>query len=194
MPDFDDLVGTDLDPGERERLRRVHEALLAAGPPPELSPGGARAPRTDDAGAVVPLVPRRKRGVALALAAALGVFVFALGMVAGIAREEPGTFEVVRMTGTPAAEGARATIELFDVDDAGNWPMEVRVEGLDPSPSDRPFELWLTSGGEPGALCGVFRVEDDGTTVIPMNAPYRLKDFDGWAIVEEGSRTPLLVT
>ena len=36
-PDFDDLVGTDLDPAERARLERVHDLLMAAGPPPDLS-------------------------------------------------------------------------------------------------------------------------------------------------------------
>jgi hypothetical protein len=35
-PDFHELVGNDLDPAERERLERVHEMLIAAGPPPEL--------------------------------------------------------------------------------------------------------------------------------------------------------------
>ena len=37
-PDLEDLVGADLDLSERERLRRVHDLLLQAGPPPELSP------------------------------------------------------------------------------------------------------------------------------------------------------------
>jgi hypothetical protein len=37
-PDFEELVGGDLEPRERERLLRVHEALVAAGPPPELTP------------------------------------------------------------------------------------------------------------------------------------------------------------
>ena len=36
-PDFDELVGTDLDPAERERLERVHELLVAAGPPPDAA-------------------------------------------------------------------------------------------------------------------------------------------------------------
>ena len=33
-PDFDELIGPELPPGDRERLRRVHELLIAAGPPP----------------------------------------------------------------------------------------------------------------------------------------------------------------
>ena len=41
-PDFDELVGTDLEPGERARLERVHELLIAAGPPPDLIDPGRR--------------------------------------------------------------------------------------------------------------------------------------------------------
>jgi hypothetical protein len=190
VPDFDDLVGRGLEPVERERLLRVHEALLAAGPPPEPQPGAA-APATAEP---LRLVPRRRRGALLALAAALGVLVFAVGGLLGAATDDPGTFDLIQMTGTPAAASATATVELFDVDSAGNWPMEIRVRGLGPSASGRPYELWLTSGGEPGALCGSFLAEADGTTVVPMNAPYRLKEFDGWVVVEEGSTTPLLTT
>ena len=38
MTDLTDIVGDDLEPGERERLERVHALLERAGPPPELSP------------------------------------------------------------------------------------------------------------------------------------------------------------
>ena len=37
-PDFDQLLGGDVDQADRDRLRRVHDLLLQAGPPPELSP------------------------------------------------------------------------------------------------------------------------------------------------------------
>ena len=37
-PNFDELVGDDVEGAERDRLRRVHELLVAAGPPHELSP------------------------------------------------------------------------------------------------------------------------------------------------------------
>ena len=39
-----------------------------------------------------------------------------------------------------------------------------------------------------------FHVAPDGTAVVPMNAPYRLDQFDGWVVVEEGSEMPLLTT
>jgi hypothetical protein len=192
-PDFESIVGAELEPAERDRLLRVHEALVAAGPPPEAA-ANAVAPSTAEPVRLLPAVPRRRRGALVALAAAFGVLVFAVGAVVGNAWNDPGTFDTVTMTGTAEAAGASASLELFDLDDAGNWPMEVRVNGLAPSASGRPFELWLTRGGEPAALCGSFRVAPDGTAVVPMNAPYRLDDFDGWVVVVEGSQAPLLTT
>ena len=190
-PDFDELVGEGLDRRERERLLRVHELLVAAGPPPHAT----RAVPPTVTGEVVHLArPTRRRGALVALAAALGVLLFAVGVVVGSSRDAPGTFDVETMVGTPAAPGATGSIELFDADQAGNWPMEISVAGLAPSAGGSTYELWLTSGGELGALCGSFLIEPDGTAVVPMNAPYRLNEFDGWVVVEEGSTTPLLTT
>ena len=42
-PDFDELSAATSTPEERARLRRAHDLLLAAGPPPELR----RRSRTD---------------------------------------------------------------------------------------------------------------------------------------------------
>ena len=185
-PDFDQLVGPEVEATERERLRRVHEALVAAGPPPELSPAFA-APLPPD---VVRIAPRRRRVALLAVAAALGVLAFALGFLVGDGGG-PYTDRVIAMSGS---SGASASLEMFKVDDAGNWPMELSVEGLQPSPAGRVYQLWLTQDGALAALCGNFRAEPDGTTVVPMNAPWRLSDFDGWVVVEEDSTTPLLTT
>ena len=33
-----------------------------------------------------------------------------------------------------------------------------------------------------------------GSALVPMNAPYRFDEYDGWVVVEEGSNTPLLST
>lgn len=182
-PDFDELVGTPLAAAERERLLRVHELLIEAGPPPDLG--------TEPTG--VPLRRLRRRAALVALAAALGLGLFAAGWMVG-GSGDPGTFEVITMTGTAYTAGLSATITIFDADDAGNWPMELEVDGLEPSSDDRPYELWLTRKGELGALCGSFLVEPGGTTVVPMNAPYRFSDFDGWVVVAEGSKSPLLTT
>jgi hypothetical protein len=189
-PDFDELVGADLEASERDRLRRVHELLVAAGPPPELRPGEDAQPAVEP----VRLPARRRRFAVLALAAALTLVAFAAGALVGGRLDNPGTFEVVSMTGTAYTSDVRGTLTIFDADEAGNWPMELEVAGLTPSPDRRPYELWLTKGGKLSALCGSFVVEADGTTVVPMNAPYRLKDFDGWVVVAEGSESPLLTT
>ena len=45
-PDFDQLVGHEVGREERERLQRVHELLVEAGPPPELSPSSPRGRRS----------------------------------------------------------------------------------------------------------------------------------------------------
>ena len=179
-PDFDDLVGRDLDPRERERLERVHGLLIAAGPPPEPSASPAQLPQ------------RRQRGAVLALAAALAVTAFALGaaLVDGSAGRALDYEE--SLAGTTAAPEALASLLVFEIDDAGNWPMELRVEGLVPAASGRPFELWLTRDGELGALCGSFLTAPDGSAVVPLNAPYRFDEFDDWIVVERGTTTPLL--
>ena len=189
-PDFDELVGSDLAPGERERLLGVHELLIAAGPPPE-PPSSLAAPPVLEP---TRLAPRRRRVALVALAAAFGLTAFAAGFLIGDGGGEPGTFRVVAMNGTAEAPGASASLEVFDVDAAGNWPMEISVRGLAPSASGRPYELWLTRDGELAVLCGSFLPEADGTTVVQMNAPYKLKEFDGWVVVEEGTNTPLLTT
>jgi hypothetical protein len=187
-PDFDELVGTDLAAPERERLLRVHELLVAAGPPPDLPAELGEPPQT----ATVYSFPKRSLRLAL-IAAALGVLVFAAGYLAG-GGPDYETFDSLEMAGTAAAAGASATIEVFDADPAGNWPMEISVTGLAPPPSGKPYEVWLTRDGKLAALCGSFLAEPDGTTAVPMNAPYRLRDFDSWVVVEEGSETVLLTS
>lgn len=181
-PNLDELVGSDLDPQERARLERVHDLLIAAGPPPEP----LEAP--------VSLQPARRRGALLALAAAIAVAAFALGaaLVDGSSGRSVDFTET--MAGTAAAAEATASLAVFEIDEAGNWPMELTVAGLPPSASGRPFELWLTRDGELAALCGGFFTNADGWATVPMNAPYRFDDFDGWVVVEEGSETPLLTT
>ena len=188
-PDFDELVGRGLEHAERDRLQRVHELLLEVGPPPEISAELAAPPTP---ATVHPLRPRR--GALVAIAAALGVLVFALGILVSDGSEYGGTFRIETMTGTTAAESAHATIQIFDADAAGNWPMEIEVTGLGPPASGGVYELWLTRGERRVALCGSFLADTDGSTTVPMNAPWRLDRFDGWVVVEEGSDVPLLTT
>ena len=183
-PDFDELIGSEVEASERARLERVHDLLVAAGPPPELST--LAAPATSK---VVHRARRRRAGL-IVLAAAFGAVAFVVGFLVADSGG-PNTDRVIAMTGIG---GATASLAIFEADEAGNWPMELEVEGLDPPANGGLYQLWLTKDGDLAALCGSFLAEPDGSTVVPMNAPWKLTDFDGWVVVEEGSKTPILTT
>lgn len=183
MSDVRDLIGHDVDPDELETLQRVHALLEEAGPPPELAPGLEQAPEPPSA-RVVPFARRYRYTLVAAAAVAAGVL-FGLGYLVGAAGE-PQPFQTVVMTG---ADDARADLIVFDKDTAGNWPMELRVRGL---PTGR-YELWLTKGESLEEPCGAFAVAG-GETVVPLNAPFRLRDYDGWVVVAEGAEEPVLTT
>ena len=118
MSDVRDLVG-DVDPEELDRLQRVHMLLEQAGPPPSLSPGVARPPAP---GAKVIAFPRRYRPLAAVAAVAAAAVLFAVGYVVG--GRGPSTEITVAMNG---AGGATGKLEIYEKDDAGNWPMRLRV-------------------------------------------------------------------
>ena len=192
-PDFDELFGgEELAPEERERLLRVHELLLAAGPPPEL-PAGLRAPPPEKPANAFPLFPKRRRAALVALAAALALVAFGGGYLAGDRTTGLKTDRVVQMFGTEGAVNARASLELFEVDASGNWPLLMTIRGLEPLPAGGTYELWLTKDGRPAKLCGVFTVHA-GATEVWMNAPWKLKEYDGWVVVPTRWAEPLLTT
>lgn len=175
---FDDLVGDELDPAERERLLGVHELLVQAGPPPELSPELALAPPV--ASGTVIALPRRYRFTAVAAAAAVAIVLFGAGYLIGGTNGGGGAtvLRTVEMTG---AGGATASLAVLAKDDAGNWPMELTVRGLPPLARGQSYELWLTRNGELAESCGSFVVAAE-ETVVSLNAPYRLSDYTGWVV------------
>jgi hypothetical protein len=174
--EFDELT-KDLATEEQERLRRVHELLLEVGPPAEL-PRSLRHPHRPPAARLV-ASPRR---LAAALAAALAVAgSFALGYVAVDEGIEFDHDFFVEMRGAAGAPNASATLDVGERDDAGNWPMVIRVRGLPELPPGGRYLLYLTKNGRPAAWCGSFRVHE-GTTTAPLNAPYRFDRYDGWVV------------
>jgi hypothetical protein len=176
-PDFDDLM-EGVEPDEVDRLRRVHELLVEAGPPPELSPALASAPLPGEAGP--PWYRRRRLAPALAFAAALLAATFALGYLAG--RENGSGIEVrdtVRLTGE---RGESGVIDLGVKGEDGNWPMVVKVRGLKPLRGGDYYSLQLTKGGKPVVTCGTFNVGSGHETSVRMVAAYNLKGFDGWVV------------
>ena len=187
-PNFDDLIGGDLGPDERARLERVHELLIAAGPPPELPPHLATAPAEPKA-AVIPIRRGRWRTAGLAAAAAL-LIAFGAGWLFGDRHASVDVQATVAMTG---ANGAHASLAVLRVDAAGNWPMKMTVTGLPALSHGRTYTLWLTKKGKLEALCGTFTV-GKGTTTVRLNAPYRLREYTGWVVVVSGTQRPLLRT
>jgi anti-sigma-K factor RskA len=186
-PDFRDLVGEEVPERERERLRTVHDMLVTAGPPPELSPAIQEPPAT---GGNVSLLPRRRRSALVVIAAAVAAAAFGGGYFAGgHGHRATAPFRAehaVQMHGTAAAPNALATIELADADNAGNWPMLVTVQGLPQLPRGGYYELYLTRKGRIAATCGTFTVHS-GLTRVYLNAPYNLKRFDGWVVTKHVS-------
>jgi Anti-sigma-K factor rskA len=193
-PDLRDLLGDDVPPDELERLGRVHELLVRAGPPPELPGELAEAPQPD---ATVALLPRRHWRPLAALAAALALAAFGAGWLAASAGDSDGEafpsidFRVP-MAGTPAAPQAVASIAVAERDEAGNWPLAMTIRGLPELPPGKSYELWLTKKGHLAALCGPFRVH--GNSVAYLNAPYRLLQYDGWVVTRAGEKRFLLKT
>ena len=184
MTDFDDIVGADFDALGRERLRRAHEALVAAGPPPELPRSLARPPQPwgDN---VVSLSSRRRRGWIVALAAAIAVALFGLGYLAGD-RGNGSSLEaerVVSMKPTAAAPAnAAASIDLGEPDTSGNTPMLVHLTNLEALSGGAYYTLWVTRNGRAVAPCGSFVVGGHGTTDVHFSVYYDLDRFDGMAV------------
>ena len=140
-------------------------------------------------------MPRRRLGAALVLAAALALATFGVGyLVSARTGPDAGFREdfALTMQGTAAAQGASATLLLGEIDEAGNWPMEMTVRGLRTLPPGERYELLLTKDGEAAVSCGTFVV--DGETVVFLNAPYRLREYDGWIVTREGEGRALLRT
>jgi Anti-sigma-K factor rskA, C-terminal len=190
-PDFDDLVGEDLAADERARLRGVHDLLVAAGPPAELSPALEQAPSV---GGTVHFLPRRRRTAMLVLAAALAAAAFGGGFLTG-AVTHGGTKSatvVIPMHGTAAVPDARASIALLTADKAGNWPMRFTVQGLPKLPRGGYYELYVTKDGRITASCGVFNVHG-GRTTVSLNAPYT-KGFNGWIVTKHLPGRPEVAT
>jgi hypothetical protein len=188
-PSFDELVGADTSGAERERLRHVHELLLEAGPPPELTAKLRKAPGSEPG--VVRLQQRRvvKRRGLLLLAAALSIVaVFAAGYAVSSSRQSgtsagaTGVAKTLELKGTRLAPNAQATLEVGKPLD-GNWPMTLSVIGLRKLPPHVYYEVYLVRDGKPWGSCGTFRVANSSQAVtLTLNAPYKLRKGDTWVV------------
>ena len=188
-PKFDEIVGSELTGAERERLRQVHELLVAAGPPPELSPELERTPIPD-----VEWEARRRRRknwgrrAMVLLAAALLVFIifvggFSVGRKGGLA-----VAESLKMQGTPAAPHAQGQLIVYKRTAAGNWPMTLSVSGLPPLPAGSVYDVYLMRNGKLWGSCGPFTVHTSSqTATVTLNSPYALRGGDSWVVTREAA-------
>ncbi|MDX6466693.1 MAG: hypothetical protein QOI27_1733 [Gaiellaceae bacterium] len=183
-PDFDELVGPEVERDERERLLRVHELLLQAGPPPELSPDIERPtlaltlqrrPR-----------PARRRMTLLAAAIAVVAAVFLAGYATGNHHGNGPAGHTLSLVGTKAAPGALASLQVEPADAAGNWPMKLAVTGLPKLPPQGYYTVYLVRNGKAFAPCGTFVVAGKAHgTLVWLNAPYRLEAGDTWVVTKQ---------
>lgn len=177
-PDFDE-ISEGATPEERARLQRAHEALIAAGPPPEvparLTDAPATAPR-------VTFLARRRAQVAFLAAAALVAVAFGIGFFVGDRGDQFHKSGSVAMHGVGAAQTASASILIGNRDSVGNWPMLLKIRGLKPLDNGW-YELFLTKDGKKIAPCGTFAVHDEGVTEVRLSVAYDLSRYDGWIVV-----------
>ena len=186
-PNFEDLVGHDLPDEEKARLRRVHDLLVAAGPVPELPPslqepriGTEREPERQHEG-VFQLLPRRRVGAALALAAAVALIAFVGGYIAGFRHNGFSAQYSVRMHAL-AGGAASADIKIGTRDSHGNLPLRLDVRDLPPVKNGY-YEMYLTHGGHRWT-CGTFAGGGSSTVKVRLSVPYRLGKGDGWIVVK----------
>lgn len=182
-PNFDDLFDPDeLDAGERARFARVHDLLVSAGPPPELSPELEAAP---DMLAAYRSERKarsrfRNRGALLLAAALIAIAAF----VAGSHRGDNGfdAIRTVQMQPTGVATGASAKIEIGR-EWHENWPMRISASGLPASKGTQYYAVFLTRNGKIVGPCGWF-VARTGRALADLNAPYNLKGA-GWIVTSQ---------
>jgi hypothetical protein len=181
QPDLRDLVGEDVTEAELESLRRVDELLRATTPAPEVPQSLTASVRAIPAAR--PPWRSRRIGAAVAAAAALAAGTFAIGFWTGGDSEPPPALERIELVATGLAPRSGMAIEIYPIDQAGNWAMLADVWGLEPLPEGGYYEVWLTQGSHAVSSCGRFVVDaTGGAENVWLNAPYSFRQYDRWIV------------
>jgi hypothetical protein len=184
---FEDLVDLEgLDASEEARLRRVHELLVQAGPPPDLPPALKRPPSAPAEAEVTqfPMLPRRRWPLIAVVAAAVALLAFGGGYLIGHEKKKATSFETTRVV-PMKGRNALALLRVAPKDDAGNTPMELEVNNLPQQKAEGDYyELWLTRDGRAVVPCGAFRV-NARTTTVRLSVPYDFRHFQGWVVTKQ---------
>jgi hypothetical protein len=202
--DFDQLVDlTDVTPEVRARLLRMHEMLVAAGPPAELPaalttpPTGLAADRKSETrlreaaagsakpeGAEVIAFPvRRRAGLAALIAATVAAACFGGGYVLAN-QTHTSAVHVVRVVQLEGQQNSEAALKVGSADGNGNWPIELTVNGLKPLSSSASYYLMVWQNGKPSRLCGTFEVAGKGSTTVSFNVAYKITKSTKWVVTE----------
>jgi hypothetical protein len=185
--DFDQLVDlTGLSPEERARLLRVHELLVAAGPPAELPSALAAPPeQLEDANVVGLAEHRRRRPVATFLiAAAVAAACFGGGYVLANQAHETSAIHVVRVVPLQGVDqqDSFASLRVGSSDANGNWPIQLTVAGLPPLQQKERYYLMVWQNGRPAAFCGTFEVAGHGSTTVTFSVAYKITKSTRWVV------------
>lgn len=162
---FSDWVDVEgLDDTERERLERVHDMLVAAGPPAEL-PNDLQRPLAQ----VIPF-PRRRRPILLALVAAAAIA--GASFAGGYFANGGGGMHVTQVVALAGAQNQLASLHVGTADAVGNDPMVLTVSGL-PRLTHGYYELFTMRDGKPSFPCTGFKMVGS-TTSVRFSVPYVL--------------------
>jgi hypothetical protein len=192
-PNLNDLVGTEVTGAERQRLQQVHELLLEAGPPPEISADLEAGPTLGMTLGRQQHQRRRvkRRAMLLVAAAILVALVFIAGYASRGGGKSGSSQAVIRQAfkGTSVAPQAQGTLEVWSSKDGNNWPMTLTVVGLQQLPPHTNYDVYLVRNGRPWGACGSFRV--GGNPQVPvtvtLSAPYTLHKGDTWVVTRPGA-------
>jgi hypothetical protein len=196
-PELRDVIGHE---GPDERLERVHDMLVDAGPPPQ----GALPPAPEVGRPAVRARPSRRRWAELALAAALASVALAVGFIAGSRGDGFDAVVTISMHGISPVADASAELAVAEPDENGNIALEMDVKRLPQLPQGGWYELYLSKKGVIGASCGTFVTAGDETTVL-LTVGYDLPGwreagrYDGWVVTahvagDKGSGEQILLT
>jgi hypothetical protein len=182
--EFDDIIGADVAGEERAKLLGVHEMLVHAGPPPELSTTLQKVPRPGEVRTLRRGSTSRKIALIAAALVVLGI-TFSVGFSTGrgsVAKP----IATIGLSGTKAAPHAQGTIDVLKAV-SGNWPMTLTVSGLPPVAAPEYYYVYLVRDGKARAPCGEFVISkrSSHSLTLNLNAPYSLKNGDTWIVTRK---------
>jgi hypothetical protein len=185
--DFEDLVDlSGLSDEDETRLRRVHEMLVAAGPPADL-PVELSKPVAVAGAEVVSLEEHRSRRrpvVALLVAATVAVACFGGGyLLATQAHSGKSAIDVVRVVPMQGVQqNSFASLRVGASDQNGNWPIQLTVNGLPQLQDKESYYLMVWQDGKPVSFCGAFEVAGHGSTTVTFNVAYKITKDTRWVV------------